>query len=210
MALQPLYLGIAVSTYRILRCVEDRLADSGRRLGIALMQGGVIVGVLWMGALWVRATRDIVRDVRENVAFGLSDIPLEEKLEALEALDRAARGRPTATVAYRNASFGPTFPFVAIYGVQEGAPPRDYRAGSFFEAVLNARSRTRYTFVDGGSVADYSLTHPSGSTWAQDGHCRRIWRGRRLALWQCSAIAPPPGPAGLPAGRSGTAAPGGG
>jgi hypothetical protein len=187
MVLQPLYLGIAVAAYRMLLALADGLRASGRKVPIALLHAGVVVMVASMATLWASGVFAITRDVRENDVFGSVDIPLEEKLAALAALDRAASGRATASVVYHNESFHPTFPYVAAYGRREVPSPRDYRPGSFFEAVLNGRSRTRYAFVDPSEPGDFALTHPPDSRWAEDRGCRSVWRGRRLGVWQCAA-----------------------
>jgi hypothetical protein len=187
--LQPLNLGIAVAAYRMLQALEDRLRLSGRRVGIALLHSAVLVAVAWMTALWFGGVFAITRDVRANDVFALTDIPLEEKLAALTELDRAASGRATARVVYHNPSFHPTFPYVVVYGRREGTSPQDYRPGSFFEAVLNGRSRTRYAFVDPSEPSDYALTHPADSRWARNRGCRSVWSGRRLGVWQCATVA---------------------
>jgi len=186
MVLQPLYLGLAAGAYRMLGGLEDGLRGSRQVRLVLLMQAVLLAAVAWQVALWWKGVAAIARDVRRNVTFTLADIPLEEKTEALAVLDSDAGGRARVTVAYRNPEFHTIFPYVFFYGQRESPPARDYRPGAFFEAVLNARSRTRYAFLDGSERTDYILAHPPDSAGAREKDCTRIWAGRRLGLWRCS------------------------
>lgn len=184
MALQPLYLGIVTAGYRLLACVDERLGQGGHAKSVLAMRTALIVGVVIQMFLGWRGFERIARDVRGQRAFTLADIPLEEKVQAMTALDAEAGGRAQVAVGYHNPAFHSVFPYVARYGEREWPPRRDYRQGSFFEAVLNRRAKARYTFVDTVDRPEYVLTYPAQSPWASAAGYVVLWQGPRLGLWR--------------------------
>jgi len=184
MALQPLYLGVVAGGYRLLACLDDRLCQAGHgKLAIVMRVALIAALALQMILGWV-GLEMIARDVRGHQAFTLADIPLEEKAQAMAALQAEVGDRAQVAVAYHNPAFHSVFPYVSRYGQRESPPGRDYRPGSFFEAVLNRRSTTRYAFVDPAERPEYVLTYPAQSPWASAAGYVPLWQGPRLGLWR--------------------------